>query len=249
MASNAAAASGISWASTHNTISYGSGSGGLASPGAYAAGLNPGSRPDSTEGWGRKSLAGLYSTSSTGPRPQGHRASSAAYATANDNTDGQQCVGVYDGLPGTPWGSERAAAGAANPRPSAGAVLQAALPTAVQAVKRVSAVGPLTATSASMQAVQGHYPAAYSAVRPGRSSSSSAASSQGSRGGAVSVEYIIPSVMRVVVTCPEAQGLVVQLNGQAQLTPHQRCLALLRWAFGVYRQLPREARTVGAVAD
>jgi hypothetical protein len=69
---------------------------------------------------------------------------------------------------------------------------------------------------------------------------------QGSSGGSGVIlgEYIIPSVMRVIVTCPEGAELNRQLSSKLDLTPHQRCLAMLRWAFGVYSQLPGEARQV-----
>eukprot|EP00775_Hariotina_reticulata_P001925 gene1925-2257_t len=60
--------------------------------------------------------------------------------------------------------------------------------------------------------------------------------------GVIIGEYIIPSVMRVIASCPEGTELNRQLNSKLDLTPHQRCLAMLRWAFGVYSQLPGEAR-------
>jgi hypothetical protein len=75
-----------------------------------------------------------------------------------------------------------------------------------------------------------------------------AAGGSSSSSGVVNAEYIIPSVMRVIVGCPEGVELAARLRGQQDLTPHQRCLALMRWAFGVYAQLPEEARTVSKQA-
>jgi hypothetical protein len=53
----------------------------------------------------------------------------------------------------------------------------------------------------------------------------------------------------VIVGCPEGVELAARLRGQQDLTPHQRCLALMRWAFGVYAQLPEVARTVSTLAS
>jgi hypothetical protein len=89
---------------------------------------------------------------------------------------------------------------------------------------------------------------AAAAANGSRPSTAAGGSSSSSTSGVVNAEYIIPSVMRVIVGCPEGVELAARLRGHQDLTPHQRCLALMRWAFGVYGQLPEEARTVSKLA-
>jgi hypothetical protein len=232
-------ATGSIWC-TNSTINYGSGSG------AQAPGSMPGSNTSSADGWGRKSLAGLYSSSavqrtanigSTGADGSGGNRAAGGYG---------QLVGDYSGLQNS-WGAGSAAAAAAA---GAAASMQPANPANMQGMNMYSHTAPAAGVQGfpmdSTAAAAGGVTRPRTAARPGSSGSTSSASSGGGggRAGVVLGEYIIPSVLRVVVRCPEGQGLAVQLVGQAQLTPHQRCLAMLRWAFGVYRQLPQEARTV-----
>ncbi|KAF6256046.1 hypothetical protein COO60DRAFT_147232 [Scenedesmus sp. NREL 46B-D3] len=152
---------------------------------------------DSSSGWGRKSLAGLYCTGQ-------QRAAAAAAAAAGGGGVGTVGV-IYGG----------AAAGRTSLMPCS-------------SDSSSSGSGHVAARSSAIAA------AAAGAARGGRPSSAA---------GVEAGEYVIPSVMRVIVACPEGVQLAARLRGQQDLTPHQRCLALMRWAFGVFAQLPEKART------
>jgi hypothetical protein len=231
--SPAAAAAGV-----NNTVSYGSGSRAWSSGGrgqAQGSGSNPASRPDSANGWGRNSLAGLYASGasaqhaagSVSPPPQVQWAPAAGAGA--DESGGTAFVGDYSsfGLQHQHQYQHQAAAAAA--------AAAASLPEGL-IHSRAAAV-----SSASH--------AAFAAAGGGASSSSSSAARRSvvASSGVAAAEYIIPSVLCAVANCPEGRGLAQQLVATAGLTPHQRCLAMLRWAFGVYQQLPLEARRVSVL--
>lgn len=232
-----------SWERGTAAIDYGSGSGG-----ASATVINPSfeSGVDTPDGWGRKSLAGLYN-SSAGPSYGASNVPRASLSAAAASSGGEgRFVGDYHGLP-RDWVPPATGVMQQLPGPRISAAASS-LPNARRSTLHTAGLPP---RFSQQQQQQLHTHPFASAGEPGRpslrfagTSSTSISSGSSSNFGVVNGEYIIPSVLRVVTTCPEARGLTQQLNTQEELTPHQRCLALLRWAYGVYKQLPREARTV-----